>query len=137
MKAMKKVFPIFVLSVMFVSCATRPHVLPEKYNLDDDLELIEQITTIKAPSLEQVDNQSVILKTNWDEYYLLVLHRPIDTRYSNPQIGISRTISTITSGIDRVYVSPSSGSQSYVIDKIYKLKGKEQAREIKERFSED
>jgi hypothetical protein len=128
---------IFTFIIVFLAsaCATTPSALPEKYNLDSDLESVDQIfATFSRPRLEQVDNQSIILRTNWNDYYLLVLRRPIDTRYSNPSIGISRTVSCITSGLDRVSVIPSGGIQSYVIDTIYKLKGMEQAEEIKERL---
>lgn len=134
MKVMIRISSVFVLFVIVVSCATTPSTLPDKYNFDIDLEAVGQIITIKSPSLEQVDNQSIILKVNWDKYYLLVLRRAIDSRYSNPNIGISRTISSITAGIDRVFVVPSEGTQSYVIERIYKLEGKEQAKEIKERL---
>jgi hypothetical protein len=120
---------------MVVSCATTPRVLPEKYNLDNDLEAVEQIFTTNAPSFKQVDNQSMMLRVNWNDYYLLVLRRPIDVKFSNPLIGIDRIVtgitSSITSGHDRIFVDVSPG-QYYVIDKIYKLKDWEQAKEIKE-----
>jgi hypothetical protein len=134
MKVMFKYSSVFVFLTILVSCATTSIILPEKYNLDKEFEAVERINTIKAPSLEKVDNQSVLLKANWNEYYLLILRRSIDTRFSEPSIGISRTLSGITSGIDRVSVKPSEGTETYVIEKIYKLKGKEQAKEIKERF---
>lgn len=102
MKVMKIISSVFVLFVMVASCATTPTTLPEKYNLDNELEAVEQIVTIKAPSLEKIDNQSVIIKAKWNDYYLLVLRRPIDTRYSNPNIGLARAASTVTSGVDRV-----------------------------------
>ena len=137
MKVMTRISSVFILFVMVVSCATTPSVLPEKYNLDNELEAVDRIFTIKSPRWQQVDNQSVILRVNWSDYYLLVLRQPIDKRYSNPSLGFSRTVSTITRGIDRVFVEPSERRSGYVIDKIYKLKGREQVEEIKERLSED
>ena len=137
MKVLIKGSSIFVLFIMVMSCATTPSALPEKYNLDNELEAVDRIFTIKGPRWQQVDNQSVILRVNWNDYYLLVLRRPIDKRYSNPSLGFSRTISSITRGIDRVFVEPSESTTGFVIDKIYKLKGREQANEIKERLRED
>jgi len=127
---------IFTFIIVFLApaCATTPRALPEKYNLDNYLEAVDQIFTLKAPRWEKVDNQSIILEVNWNDYYLLVLRRPIDMKYSNPKIGIDRTVNSITSGHDRIFVEDSPGSQYYVIDKIYKLKGKEQKKEIKERL---
>ncbi len=134
MKAIMKVFSIFVFLIMAVSCATAPRVLPEKYNLDNDLEAVDQISTFKLSSWEQADSQSIILRTSVRDYYLLVLQRPINRMISGLSIGISSTVSSITSGFDRVIVIDSPFTDYYVIEKIYKLKGKEQVTEIKERL---
>ena len=134
MKGMIKVFYVFVLIIMVVSCATTPKALPEKYNLDNELEAVKQIYTFKVSSWEEVDIQSVILRANVSDYYLLVLRRPMDTKIPGLTIGISSTVSSITPGFDRIFVKDYAGRQQYVIEKIYKLKGKEQAKEIKERL---
>ena len=131
MKAMIKVFSFFVLPIMAVSCATTPSALPEKYNLDNELEPVKQIYTFTVSSWEDVDIQSVILRTNLSDYYLLVLRRPMDARIEGLSIGISSSISSITPGFDKIFVKDIAGTQYYVIEKIYKLKGKEQAKEIK------
>jgi len=134
---MRNIFFTFIIAFFASACATAPGTLPEKYNLDNSLEPIEEISAVKSPSFELVDNQSIILRVNWDEYYLLVLRRPVKTRDSNPSIGIDRVVTGVTSGItsghDRIYLDSSPG-QYYVIDIIYKLKGEKQAEEIKERL---
>ena len=134
MKLIIKVSSILVLLIMVVSCATTPRALPEKYNLDDELEAVDQIYTFSVSSWEEVDIQSVILRANVSDYYLLVLRRPMDTRITTLSIGISNAVSSITPGFDRIYVKDLAGTQHYVIEKIYKLEGKEQAKEIKERL---
>ena len=134
MKAMIKVFSVFVLLILVVSCATTPNTLPDKYNLDNELEAVKQITTFTISSWEEVDIQSVILRANVSDYYLLVLRRPMDTRISGLSIGISSTVSSIKPGFDRIIVKDLAGTQYYVIEKIYKLDGKQQAKEIKERL---
>ena len=139
MKVIARIFSILVLLLMVVSCAITARAIPEKYNFNNELEAIEEITTLETrrwPRWEEIDNQSMILRANRDDYYLLVLRRPINPMYSNSQIRISRTTPTITSGIERVFVSPSGDTEGYVIEKIYSLDGKEQAKEIKERLSE-
>jgi len=143
MKVMIKIPFVFVLLFMIVSCATtqstapeEPSNLPEKYRLDDELEPVEKIFTIREPRWQEVDEQSIILRADRRDYYLFVLRRPMDKMYSNPRIALSNK-SNVTPGIDRVYVHPSVNRQGYVIEKIYRLKGREQAEEIKERFRED
>jgi hypothetical protein len=164
MKLTIKVTFIFVLFIMVVSCATTPRSLPEKYNFDNNLEAVDHISSVRRASGEQADNQSIILRVNWNDYYLLVLRRPIDFTAmtlsiingasrdkavsANQKIGPKKDGKTgsegyfttapqnmagISSGSDMIVAHDSNDSQSfYVIEKIYKLKGKEQAEEIKE-----
>jgi hypothetical protein len=134
MKKMIKVFSVFVFIFMLVSCATTRGPLPEKYNLDNELEEVKQIYAFTVSSWEEVDIQSVILRANVSDYYLLVLDQPMESRITDLTIGISSAVSSITPGFDKIYVEHPWGRQYYVIDKIYKLKGKEQAKEIKERL---
>lgn len=119
-----------------ISDSKKPSALPEKYNLDDELESVDKIFTIREPRWQEVDDQTIILKADRRDYYLLVLRRPMDKWYSNPRISLSNT-SYITPGIDRIFVYPSESTTGYIIDKIYRLKGREQAEEIKKRFHED
>jgi len=142
MNVKMKVSSILVLFIIVVSCATtqttapeKPSNLPAKYNLDDDLKELNQIAAVKKSDFEEVDNQSVILKANRGEYYLLVLREPIDPLISKQRtMGLESSESTVPSGIGRIYMKHSSGTQYYVIEKIYRLKGRKQAEEIKERL---
>jgi len=165
MKEMIKVSSFFVFFIMASSCAIIPRDLPEKYNFDNYLEAVDHISSVQNPNYvyEQVDNQSIILRVNRNDYYLLVLRRPIDftarmlditNRASRDKavsaeqkIGLKRDdktgatgyfntvpqkIANSSSGFDMIVAYDYTGSQSsYVIEKIYKLKGKEQAEEIK------
>ncbi len=132
MKSYIKLFSIFAAFIIAVSCATAPKSLPEKYNLDSELEPVDRITSYKDTSWEQLDKQSVLLYANWDEHYLLILNRPIDI--APLTIGISGTGPSITAGHDRVEVNDSASTQYYYIDKIYKIKDREQLKKIKDRF---
>lgn len=134
MKIILKIFSIFVVFVMITSCTATKRALPEKYNLDNYLEEVDQIFTFKVSSWEQVDKQSIILRVNWKDYYLLVLRRPITSRYANLRIGVTRTISSITAGFDRILVDDPAYADFYTIEKIYRLKDREQVNEIKERL---
>jgi len=135
MRMIIKVSSVFVLLIMAVSCATTPRAIPEKYNLDNELESVDKIFTIREQRWQEVDDQSIIIRTDRRTYYLLVLRRPMDKRYSIPRFRLLNT-SYVTPGFDRIHVRDNTGTQYYDIDKIYRLKGREQAEEIKERLSE-
>jgi hypothetical protein len=135
MKALR-LAAVFLSLGMAVSCVATSRTLPEKYNFNSTLEEIDQITTFSQPAWEQLDEQSILLRANWNEYYLLVLRRPIKSRIPGLLIGLSRTTSTITAGHDRISVDDSTGPRYYMIDRIYRLKGKEQAEEIREMLRE-
>jgi hypothetical protein len=134
MKAIIKFSFISVLLILAVSCATTPRALPEKYNLDNDLEAVDKIYTFRAITWKEVDKQSIILTVDWKDYYLLVLDQPVYAMYFVDTLGIDSSSHTIRSGYDRVIVRDSTGTDYYVIDKIYKLKDWDQAEEIKKRL---
>ncbi len=134
MKEILKVLCVFSFFIMFSACATTQQGLPVKYDLGNELKRIDQINTFQLSSWEQVDNQSIILETNWHKYYLLVLRNPITGVIPNLTIGISSTISSITAGFDRIFVNEGGVTQYYVIDKIYELKDRKQADEIKKQL---
>lgn len=135
MKEIIKVSAVFVFLIMAVSCASTSVSIPEKYNLDNYLETVDRISTFKVSSWEQVDMRSIILRVNWNDYYLLVLHRPIISTYANLDIGVTRTAFSITAGFDRIVVMDHDGPDYYYIQNIYRLKDREQVKEIKERLS--
>ncbi len=123
-------FVSFIFIFLIVSCATTLPPVPEKYNFDNKLEKVERIVTFKEPTWEKLDTQSIILKAAFNEYYLLILQRPISNVHLN--IGIPGTGSTITAGHDRVVVTENTGPLFYKIERIYRLKDKEQREEIRE-----
>ena len=62
------------------------------------------------------------------------MRNPITGVIPNLTIGISSTISSITAGFDRIFVNEGGITQYYVIDKIYELKDRKQADEIKKQL---
>ena len=140
MKLIIKASSILVFLIMVVSCATTPHTIPEKYNLDNEFEAVDRVYAPKNSSWDRVDNQSVILRTNVTDYYLLVLSRPMYGRMyiiiTESSQGISHDGEgyNITPGINWISAKSAAGIDDYIIEKIYKLEGKEQAEEIRERL---
>ena len=159
MKVMIRGFSIFVLFIMFVSCATTHRAMPEKYNFDNELEVVDQISPIANPSWQYVDKQALIL-INWDDYYLIVLRRPIyglspavldlitrrpvvtgnleESQRDLDEFKPSFTIGTIHSrgfsGFILNFSGVSGFEEFYTIEKIYKFKGQAQKEEIRNRL---
>jgi hypothetical protein len=134
MKRKNMVFHVFMLFIFLfaaLSVSATPKPVPDKYNFDGKLERVDKIASFRQITLDKADKQAVILKANGDEYYLLILRKPIDN--INLEIGIERTVPTIISGQDRVVVNENNtGPKYYMIDRIYRLKDKEQKEEIRE-----
>lgn len=134
MKAIIKLIVVFIIAIMATACATAPISLPEKYNLDNDLEEVTEIFKFRVKSWEKVDNQSLILRTDVKNYYLIVLRRPAPNLVFSENIGISDTVDRIKRGYATVYIANPSGNESYIIHKIYKLKDQQHAKDIKEQL---
>ena len=131
MKAIKLIAILCILFFIISACATAPGKNAEKYNLDDQLELVSEITRYNLMSWETIDTRSFILQTSPAQFYLMVLTYPAYDLPFAESISISHTGVTVKSGYDKVTVFGSTKNDSYVIDKIYKLKDREEASAIK------
>lgn len=134
MKAITKMIFISIIFLMTTACATTPFKLAEKYNLDNELTETKEIYKFRVKSWEAVDYQSLILRTDVDDYYLIILQRPTRSLPFAENIAITDSFEGIKPGLDNVIVVDSAGAESYVIQKIYKLKDRQQANEIKKRL---
>ena len=134
MKTKIKILIVSVVSVLIMACATGPIKLPERYNFENKLEEVNKIYQFKIKGWQSVDYQSLIIETNVNDYYLLVLQRPAPSLPFSEAIGITLTVDHVRPGFDNVIVSDSAGTESYIISKIYKFKDHKQALEIKEQI---
>jgi hypothetical protein len=134
MKAITKLAFIFTISLLTMACATMPANRAERYNFDDELVKVDQIYKFRLKSWEKVDNQSLIVRADVNDYYLFVLYRPSPSLVFSEKIGIPDSVDHIKPGYDNVVVEDSGGRESFIIQKIYKLKDREQAMEIKKRL---
>jgi hypothetical protein len=137
MKMMMKLFAIVALLAMTASCVTTkaPVALPEKYNLNNELKEVRSITAQNIANWEQVDKQALIFTANGNDVFLAILDRPLETDIAKQVIGIVNQSTTISAGIDKFFIRAAKGRQYYVMEKIYVLNGREQAKEIKDRLS--
>jgi len=124
------------VALLISSCATGRIELPEKYVLDDQLESVAYISKYQSySSWDMVDNQSFILQTSPSEYYLIVLQIVATEMPFSESIRISSSASRVRAGMDRVTFLGQSGTrQPYTIEKIYRLKDREQVQTIREQI---
>ena len=134
MKAINKLLGILFISFLATACATTSFKLDKKYTFASELEEATGITDFRIESWQHIDFQSLIVEANINEYYLIILQQPAPMLPSSETIGITVSINRVRPGYDKIVVSDSTGSESYIIQKIYKLKDKEHAKEIKARL---
>lgn len=137
MKIMMKMLPIIALLIMVTSCVTTtaPVVLPEKYNLDSDLTAVNRMSIYKVTNWDQVDNQSFIITIAGGKKYLIVLDTPLGGMTSNETIDIYGQDSSVISGYTKIFVRYATGTQYFVIEKIYEISSLEQLKKIREQLS--
>lgn len=136
MKAITKFTGILIISFLALACATTPFKVEDKYNFDNELTETTDIYSFRINGWQSIDYQSLIIETNVKDYYLLILNRPALELPFAESIGITLTADRLKSGFDQIIVADFSGTESYYIHKIYKLKDHEQATEIKKRLKQ-
>ncbi|MBN2418758.1 MAG: hypothetical protein JXL81_05190 [Deltaproteobacteria bacterium] len=134
MRAITKLFGLFFISLLVTACATTPFKVAEKYDLDNELQQATEIISYRIDGWESVDNQSLIIQTNVNDYYLVVLDRPATSLPFSESIGITLTADRVKPGYENIIVADSYGVESYIIHRLYRLKDRDQATEIKKRI---
>lgn len=133
---MKGTIICLCIALLMSSCATGRIELPEKYALDSQLESVSYISKYQGYfSWDMVDYQSFILETSPSTFYLIVLQRAASELPFSESIRISNSGSRVRAGMDTVTVlGPSVKGPPYIIEKIYRLKDREQVRSIREQI---
>ena len=121
------------IALLMSSCAMGRIELPEKYALDNQLESISHISKYQGYfSWDMVDNQSFILETGPSKYYLIILQIAVPELPFTESIRITSSGSRIQAGMDTVtFLGQSVKGPPYVIEKIYRLKDREQVQAIR------
>jgi Family of unknown function (DUF6491) len=120
----------FVALLFLSACVTAPVSSTDKYNLDNQLESVSEITKFNMMGWEHVDRTSFVLQTTPGEYYLFVLNTPSDELPFAENIHVSATGSFVKPGYNNVTVYGINSKRDYVIKKIYKFKNYDQVKEI-------
>jgi hypothetical protein len=133
---MNKILSILSVSVLFmflsVSAPAATITIPDKYNLNNQLEQVHKFWRVRIMDWEAIDNQSLVIQTSPGLYYLLVLTVPsYDLPFKMNRIGITNSGSMIREGTDSVIVAGAGHyRQSYPIERIYKISGSKEMRSI-------
>lgn len=134
MKKIIKYIGLLLISLVLTACATTPFKVADKYNLDNELKEATDIISFRIDSWESIDQQSLIIRADINNYYLVILNRPAMNLTFAQSIGITDTVNRITKGFDNIIVTESGSAEYYRIYKIYKLESREQATQIKNRL---
>lgn len=128
---MVKTAMIVGLMLMAACAGMKSFQHDEKYNLDDQLEVVTEIHKYTMRGWETVDRQSFVLRTGPGTYYLIVLTGLSTELMFTESLKVSNSGATVKAGFDRVTVYQSGRGVDYVIHKIYKFRDYEQVREIR------
>ncbi len=122
MKTLRKYIFFVIMFLVSAGCATSPPTISEKYNLDDQLEGVHNITRFNLMSWDKIDNQSFILQTGPNDYYLIILDSKSNKLPVTNTIQISNVDSLIWPGYSNVIINDDGWEDAYVINKIYRFK---------------
>jgi hypothetical protein len=131
MKVIKQLAVISVVIFLASVCAAATAEIPAKYNLDKQLEKVSQISDYNFMDWDKIDKQSFILQTSPNTFYLIVLSSPSDKLLFTETIKISSNNNMVKPGYNNVIARGAGFSETYIINKIYRIKDSKQVKEIK------
>jgi hypothetical protein len=131
MKTIRQSVRIFILLLIVSACATSPATIPPKYNLDNQLENVPNISGYNMMSWDRIDNQSFILQTGPNDYYLIVLESRSRTLPSASTIQFSDDRSLVWPRFSNVIVNDDGWEDSYMINRIYRFRDCAQVEEVR------
>jgi len=130
MKTFMKLAGIAIMFLFTSAYAMASNHVPDKYNLDGQLERISTITDYTFMGWNKVDNQSFVLQTGPSDYYLVVLGSPSDHLVFSETVGIDSTNNMVRPGYNNVFVHGNGFNDRFIIDRIYKFKDTDQMKSI-------
>jgi hypothetical protein len=96
------------------------NAIPEKYNLDSQLEKVSEISKYNFMSWQTLDSQSFVLQTGPSDYYLIVLAYPAYNLPFTENISIPVTNALLKPGFNSVVIKVNGSTETYIINNFYK-----------------
>jgi hypothetical protein len=134
MKTIRQLVTLGIIIFIASACATSS-TIPEKYNLDNQLENVSNISISKLMRWDRVDNQCFTLQTSPTDYYLIVLEDMTNTLSFANTVQLSKIDTSFWRAYSDVILNDDGWEESYAISKIYKFRDHEQVREIRAQLS--
>jgi hypothetical protein len=131
MKTIRQSISCFFIMLLASACAGALATIPEKYNLDNQLENVTTMSRVDFKSWERIDNQSFILQTGTSDYYLVVLESEANSLPSINSIQISNDDYLFWPGYSTVTLNDDGWEDSYIINRVYKFKDCSQVEVVK------
>jgi hypothetical protein len=136
MRTHNNVLFVLTILIMISGCAGGTIQMPQKYALEGQLEQVKTIYKYRIIEWEKVDNQSLIIETGPSDYYLLVLKIPSPELVFRNRIGLSSTGNMVRAGLDDLIIYNGAHMRStYPIDRIFRIKGREQMRAVRDQLT--
>jgi len=135
---MKTFFKLAGIAAVFIfasAYAMASNSVPEKYNLDGQLEKISVITDYTFMGWNKIDNQSFVLQTGPGDYYLVVLSSPSDHLLFSENVRIDSTNNMVRPGYSNVFVYGNGFNERYIINRIYKFKDPAQMKDVESQLT--
>ncbi len=131
MKTIVKFVVIFAALLFASTYALASTAVPAKYDLDNQLRNVAAMPNTNFIGFEHVDNQSFVVQTTPSNYYLIVLSFPSFNLPYVEGVRITGQNLMIRPGFDNVIIREADGyRESYIINRIYKFKDRQQVNEI-------
>ena len=131
MNTIKQLASILIFMLFTATYAMAGSTVPEKYNLDGQLNRVEFMSNTNFMDWESVDAQSLVVQTSPSTYYLVVLSSQAFNMPFVEYVGITGMNLMTRPGYDNIYVrEPNRRWGRYIINRIYRLEDRQQVREI-------
>jgi len=135
MKTIRQLVIFCIVSFMIAACATTPSTVSEKYNLDNQLENVSNISRSNLISWDRVDNQCFTLQTSPADYYLIVLEDKTNPLFFTNTVQLPNIDTLFWCGYGDVILNDDGWEESHVIRKIYRFRDYQQVQEITAQLS--
>jgi hypothetical protein len=134
MKPVLKMIKYLMILLVVSSCSGSTSAIPAKYNLDNQLQTVRCVRKCNSMDWDRVDNQSFILQTSPNKYYLVILDRKSNISSSIINKKGSDADSILWPGYENIAMNNKGKEETYVIKKIYRFKDLKQVEEIRVRL---
>ncbi len=105
--------------------------IKDKYNFDNELKQAKGVVNAKILNWDTIDPQSLIIRTDANDYYLVILDQPAPSLPFKDHVDMQLRIEKAMPGSDDLIITDAMHMELYPVCRIYSLRNLEQANKIK------